>query len=284
MPLTIFSFLLMFFAFLAVWSSTKIKGQPLWLLFLCLGVCVGLYAQVLLPVSILWVGLALLAFFALHKLPHIRPWIFWPLAVYLLVMGMRLLPGFPKIVFIEALPLGRSSHPVGLEYDLAKPIAGLLAFALIAQRCNGYHELWKYFTRFSNWLIPAGVVIVAAVLLGVPFDVKWVWWTPLFIVSNIILSVIPEEAFFRGFLQQPLQNKFGKAIWIVPIVGVLFAAVHSAPPHIAAWKFYTLFALAGSAYAWSFQRTGKTETAIFTHTTVNALHFLFLTYPVYFPI
>ncbi|MES2676176.1 MAG: CPBP family intramembrane glutamic endopeptidase [Pseudomonadota bacterium] len=282
MLLTISSLLLIFFAFIAVWSSSQIKGQPLWLWFLCLGMCVGLYAQVLLPISILWVGLALLLFWGLNKLPHIRPWIFWPLAVYLLIMGMRLLPGFPKVVLIEALPLGMSSHPVGLESSLAKPIAGLLAFALIAQRCNGYHELWKNFIRFENWLISAGVVIALAVLLGVPFDVKWVWWTPFFILSNMILSVIPEEAFFRGFLQQPLQNKFGKVIWIVPVVGVLFAAVHSAPSHIAAWKFYALFAFAGSAYAWSFQRTGKTETAIFAHTAVNALHFLFLTYPVYF--
>jgi len=270
------------FAFVSVWSSFKIKGQPLWLWFLFFGMCVGLYAQVLLPLSILWVGLALLGFFGLYKFPHSRAWIFWPLAVYLLLMGMRLLPGFPIIVFVEPIALGRSNFPVDLHYDLSKPIAGLLAFALIAERCTGYRDVWKCFTQVSNWFIPTLVVLVCAVILGVPFDAKFVWWTPLFILSNIIFSVIPEEAFFRGFLQQPLQKKFGKTIWILPVVGILFAAVHSVPPHVTAWKFYILFGLAGSAYAWSFQRTSKTETAIFTHTAVNAFHFLFLTYPVYF--
>ena len=115
--------------------------------------------------------------------------------------------------------------------------------------------------------------------LGLAVDVKFFIWTPVFIVCNVFFTVIPEEAFFRGLLQQPLQNRFGKTLWIIPLMAVLFALVHIPPTHIDPIKFYAVIGLAGACYAWAYRIRDRIELSIASHTLLNTIHFIFLTYP-----
>lgn len=282
MLLSYISFFILGLAFVAVWTPVKFFAQPLWLLLLLLVLVTALCAQALSAIALVWIALAVTGFFLAEKLPRYRVWIMWPLAIYCLAMGMNLLPGFHSIALITPEHLGVSSIPFGMQYDLAKPIAGLLVFAFIAPRCKNITEIIAALHPSYLWMLPIATVLSLAMFMGLQVDIKYVWWTPIFVASNLLLSTIPEEAFFKSFIQHPLQERWGKKLWFLPLMGLLFAAVHSAPMHVNPWKFYGLLITAGTAYAWSFYRSGKIETAIAAHIGVNTLHFLLLTYPLAF--
>lgn len=269
----------MIFTFIAVWIPGRVVGQPCWLFAFAITLMLAFFAQMLLPIAYLWIVIAFAFFYLLHKKPTLKKFLIVPLALYLLIMGLGILPGFVRIVFIEPELLGDSLIPYGLRGGLSKPVAGLLALAWLAPRCQQLAQFGLIVKNWQVWLLPALLVIALAWALGISIDIKWVWWTPLFVLINTFFTVLPEEAFFRGFLQMPLQKRFGKALWIVPLVAVLFAIVHVPPVQLEVWRFFTIVFIAGLAYAWSFRQFEKVEASVLTHVCVNSMHFIFLTYP-----
>lgn len=279
--LTYLTCALMSLAMIAVWLPGQRFGFA-WLWLLAGTMICAVPAQLMTPIAGLWVALALGLLYLIHRQAEIRVWLTPLLAIYLFAMGFGILPGFSRVTLIEPDLLGQSTAPYGWHFGLAKPIAGLLVFALLGPRCHSPRELFSVIQRWRNWLLPALIVLFAAWGMGVAVDIKWPWWTPLFLLSNCLFSALPEEAFFRTFFQHPLQVRFNKAWWIIPLVGALFACVHVPPVSLEAWRFFLLIFIAGMAYAWSFRQTGRMESALLTHICVNGLHFVLLTYPLAF--
>ena len=277
--LSLFSLLL---AYLSVWSTYSCAGQPLWLWLLGATVVCAFPAQLLTPLALLWLMIAIALFYGLRAQPAVAPWLMPILAIYLFALALQLLPGFSRVELIAPAILGQGETPYGLRFGLAKPLAGLLVFGWLAPRCISLRQLAGVLLRWQFWLLPAVLVMSAAWLLGVAFDPKWLWWTPLFVTCNGFLTVIPEEAFFRSFLQQPLQNRFGNVWWIIPLVAALFACSHVLPLTLDVWRYFAVIFIAGLAYAWSFQHSGKVESAAATHLAVNLLHLVFFVYPLAF--
>ncbi len=269
-------------SFIFVWSPSKIKVIPLWIFPFLLSIFVGVVSGALAPLSVVWISLACVSFYSVRKWARYSTWILILSGFYALVMGMNLLPGFNKIQLISPRLLGDSVNLFSLEYRLAKPIVGLLILASIAQKCESFKEILNSLVLVKKWVLPTLAVLAVGMLLGVAIDVKFFVWTPIFIVCNLFLSVIPEEAFFRGFLQQPLQNRFGKAVWIIPLMGLFFALVHIPPAYINPIKFYIVMGLAGACYAWAYSIKDRIELAIASHILLNVLHFIFLAYPLAF--
>lgn len=280
--LQISSLVFLAFAFIAIWSPKKIGGLAIWCYPFAISVALGFGCNAISVLGLLWIGIALSGFYTLNRWRQYTHWIVVPLAIYCLALGMNLLSGFTPIRLFEPQLLGNSLHPFGLEFKFAKPIVGLLVLAFIAQHCVGWREVGGLLLPLYKWIIPTLAVLAIGVVLGLSVDIKILWWTPVFIICNLFFSVIPEEAFFRGFIQQPLHNKFDKAVWIVPIVAVLFALVHMPPDHIDPLKFYALIGLAGVCYAWVYQLKQRIELSIAAHCLLNSTHFLFFTYPLSF--
>jgi membrane protease YdiL (CAAX protease family) len=273
---------LMALAMVAVWIPRRIYGQPCWLWLMVGAIACAFPGQLLLPIALLWIAIAFALFYWLYKKPGFTRWLLPLLAIYLFVFALGILPGFLRITVIEPELLGNSTVPYGLRVGFAKPIAGLLIFAWLARRCDSVGEVWIVIKRWPLWLLPALAVLVFAWALGVVIDIKWPWWTPLFILSNALFTALPEEAFFRSLFQQPLHRRFGNAWWIIPLVGFLFAAAHVPPTDLDMWRFFVVIFIAGTAYAWSYRQSGRVETAVLTHVAVNSLHFILLIYPVAF--
>lgn len=277
--LQILTIILISIAFVSVWSSLRIKGTPLWLAPFSLALALGLACNALSYLSLAWILLALLGFYSAQKWAQSARWMLVVLGIFVLAMGMNLLPGFNKIQLISPRLLGNSTHLFALEFRLAKPIAGLFVLAFIAQRCGSLKELMQSLLMLKHWVLPTLAVLAVGMLLGLAVDVKFFMWTPIFILSNLFFSVIPEEAFFRGFMQQPLHNRFGKALWIIPLMAILFALVHTPPAYMDPLTFYALIGLAGACYAWVYSIKQRIELAIAAHCLLNTLHFIFFTYP-----
>ena len=269
-------------SFIAVWSPWCFYRQPLWLWLLIFAVFLALPANLLTPLALVWISIGMAGCYWAQRQARGLVWVMIPLAIYLFVMAVGVLPGFTRITLIEPALLGDGATPYGLRIVLAKPIAGLLVLGWLAPRCPSWSAVGRLVLRWQQWLPPAVFVLLVAWLLGLAVDVKWLWWTPLFILFNTLFTVLPEEAFFRTFFQQPLEQRFGNAWWILLLVGVLFALAHVVPVNVELWQPFTVIALAGVAYAWAYRQSGCVESAVLAHMAVNSLHFVLLVYPLGF--
>jgi membrane protease YdiL (CAAX protease family) len=108
---------------------------------------------------------------------------------------------------------------------------------------------------------------------------KWLPFTPIFLVTNLLFTCVAEEAFFRGFLQDRLaramaHTRYGAAFAII-CSGLLFGLAHVG----GGLPLILLASLVGLGSGLAYHRTQRLEAAIVTHFIVNAVHFICFTYP-----
>lgn len=98
--------------------------------------------------------------------------------------------------------------------------------------------------------------------------------------SNLILTSIPEEGFFRGFMQRELcrylQNmRAGKYIALI-VSSLIFTATHFYwSPNLSVQAFVFLASL---LYGGVYLISGRIESAILTHFAFNFIHMTFFSY------
>ncbi|HEU4641464.1 MAG TPA: CPBP family intramembrane glutamic endopeptidase [Gemmatimonadaceae bacterium] len=149
---------------------------------------------------------------------------------------------------VTALHLFLAARPLqGVGYvhlvrrrELALAVAAFLLFAVVALPIG-------LATGFLRWG-PSGAPV--RVLL-----------TPIIIY---LATGIPEELLFRGLIQNLLGRWLG-ARAALPIASVVFGLAHLPDP-----RYVLLATLAGLAYGWVYQRTGKITAAAVTHALVDA--------------
>lgn len=174
---------------------------------------------------------------------------------------------------------------------------GFTLYPNFAKALAGYFIiiwLWgPYGLGHDKGRVPAALLIgggILAVLCAARFvfDIAWqpklpagIFW---FVLINVGITVVAEEAFFRLLLQDGLAKlaltagaKNQRAVrWGAAAVATLvFALAHAPITHPLFW----LFLLAGGVYALVYQYTGRFSAAIATHFGVNILHFTLLEYP-----
>lgn len=268
----------------SAWYKPKFFYLSLWEMGSLAIIALALWSKIILPIGLLWIGVAYLSLRLTPLVKNTKIKVFGGslLFVYLLAMGMNALPGFESFTLVPSQTLGRSTLPFALEYTLAKPFAGLFVFAFIAQRTESVAEFSRVLFSakgLAYWGLPSMVLIAIALVAGLQWDVKWLPWFALFMLTNLTMTVIQEEAFFKCFLQQPLQAWQGNKLWILVVVALPFALLHTPKPGVNPLAFYGILLLAGAAYAWPYFKTKKLESAIATHWVVNCFHLVFLTYP-----
>ncbi|GAD32075.1 putative membrane associated protease [Photobacterium leiognathi lrivu.4.1] len=98
------------------------------------------------------------------------------------------------------------------------------------------------------------------------------WW--LFLLNNLLLTCVAEEAFFRGFIQQSLSKQFG---WII---GIAMASLLFGLVHIHGGLLLVAFAtLAGVGYGLIYRYSSRLWVAVLFHFLFNFAHLLLFTYP-----
>lgn len=279
--------LLLMLALCAVWlparPCTGALRLPPWLALLLLALMAALLAAQVDAVGVL--GLLLLGL-AAWRLPHAR--YAWQDGLLLsLVIGLSLLlalhrwPGFSNPLVLPRQALSAGALPFALHANLDKGAAGLLLLALLTRRCHAPQE-WRDALRRA--LLPGLLTIAAVMLLGclagmLRPDPKWPPEAALFLTLNLLLTVVAEEAFFRGLLQQRLQvvlrGRRGGTTLTVLLSALLFGLAHLG----GGLPYAALASVAGLGYAIAYQRSGRIEAAIAVHFALNAVHFLGFSYP-----
>ncbi|OEZ60666.1 CPBP family intramembrane glutamic endopeptidase [Duganella sp. HH105] len=196
-------------------------------------------------------------------------------------LAIHKLPGFSNPVVIAGAVFSEGAKPFTQYANFDKGAVGLILLALICQRTASFAELGGVLRK--TWpvlLVTVGVVMALATGAGFVHPAfKLPDVTPQFLAVNLFFTVVAEEAFFRGFVQARLASamsgwRYGS--WVaVACSALLFGAAH-----LAGGPLYAgLAAIAGLGYAYAYQRTERIEAPILVHIALNAVHFIFFTYP-----
>lgn len=193
----------------------------------------------------------------------------------------HVVPGFANYKVISDATFSTGALPYSQYFNYDKALIGLALIAFCVPVCKE-RSRWRAMLKATlPWSLLVFIVVVSlAVLIGyVRFDPKlppelflWAW-------INLFFTCIPEEALFRGFVQQGLQHRLrdsrhGELIALTA-ASVLFGLAHFA----GGLRYIFLATVAGFGYGWIYQRTRAIESSILVHFMVNALHFVFFTYP-----
>lgn len=179
-------------------------------------------------------------------------------AVLWLPLELRLLPSLPVapprgydalklVALVHGLFLFLVARPVpGVGYtfrlrrsDVARALAAFVAYAAVALPAG----LAAHFLAWHPRLAPAA--LAAPVLI-------------------YLVTGVPEEFLFRGVIQNTLTRLLG------PRAGLGLAAVVFGLAHLPDPRYAALAAVAGVAYGWVYQRTGRITASAITHAAVDA--------------
>jgi membrane protease YdiL (CAAX protease family) len=263
--ITLFAFLFLGGALLSLWFKREPK---IWGTLVCLSILSGMVAG-----HITWIGLAYIILLALL-------WIFYDrkpnLAIFLALVclgisfKLRLLPGYHPFFITPKFAIG-----------LENPLIGLFPLALLVPLAKDLRD-WKAVMKGLG--IGCVGIALLAVLATISGATQWDFKLPSYIgirlLSNLILTCIPEEGFYRGFIQKTLcdtfQNtKMGNILALI-ITSLLFSASHifwSPNLGILAFTFLT-----GLLYGGVYLYSGKIESAILCHFLFNLIHMTFFSY------
>lgn len=204
---------------------------------------------------------------------------------------------YPLLLRVERFYPG--GEPFALYLNVGKALAGyLLLFWLLYQPAYG-----GYWRKTSTWAMPwivttdallvLLVVVTAAFTLPLAVVPKFSAEIAVFLINNLIITCVAEEVFMRllvqrqlGLWTQAVVGKFDRfrktriaqlLVEVVPIVvaTILFAATHGGPASPA----FSIFLLAGAAYALAYSLNKSVWSSVAVHFGVNALHIGLLEYP-----
>jgi membrane protease YdiL (CAAX protease family) len=280
-PLVTASFTFMILAILSMWILRHLYiWGPLLAISYVLASFAGMVSHVaLIPITILFVCHYGISF-------NLSGWLRFSLVMVAAVVSFglnwHLVVGFKNPLIINNLQLSSDAIPLRWYLNFDKPFTGLFVLGL-------YLPLIKNNIRFLKVAIMAlgWTLLSVFVLLGwsyyagmIAWDIKWFAFFPLFLILNFFLVVIPEEAFYRGFLQREitlqLKNRAAGLLAIL-VVSLLFAASHIL--FVPSFNFFIAALLASFAYGGIFLLTDAIESSIITHFLINMFHLLFFTYP-----
>ena len=216
------------------------------------------------------------------KRPLVRGGLAIVILIVALLLGFNVFPGFHNTTVVDQIRLSPNSAPYTLRLSFGKIVAGILLLSLCYQSFIVTGKEWFEALRRSLPISTLNIVVILALalLLGfVRFEPKWSDFFWPWAIAMLFFTVMAEEAFFRGFIQNELQlslkkYRFGQIIALV-VAAVLFGLSHLG----ASATYIFLSILAGLGYGLAFQRSGRIEMSMLAHFALNTARFLLVTYP-----
>jgi len=216
------------------------------------------------------------------------------LSLWLIALAAHLLPGFNNLLVLDNVRASELSTAYSMYLNIDKPLIFFILLlsvptllksdhvqdkALLFMPTSGDDQILKKTQQYIVQLVI--LAILFAIIFGLAYalglikpDVKVPQWWLVFAFSNLLLTCVAEEAFFRGFVQQTLVKKYG-AIAALSTTSVLFGVAH-----FAGGGAYVLVAsIAGLLYGLVHYWYRNLYLPILLHFILNMTHLLFFTYP-----
>lgn len=259
-------FLLFTLALISVWIR---RDPKIWGPLLAVTLLSGFFSGIVEGEGILWAIASLGLWIGYLKKPH--PLLFVAFLPFAAVLLFHLASGFPPIYITPHFRMGLQ-EPLLLGFF---PLAFLVP---LAQKREEWMEALK-----GAMLGGAGIGLLALIAFGlhvVSFEAKLPSFFALRAWSNLFLTCIGEESFFRGFVQRELGMYLagvkGGNLWALLISTLLFTGAHVYwSPNLEVLGFVFLASLLyGGVYLYK----GRIESAILTHFLLNLVHMVFFSY------
>jgi membrane protease YdiL (CAAX protease family) len=266
--------------FLAALAGFWFQARRLGLVLLLAGYSSALWSGLLAPAALPWLLLLLLAGWAARQ--QQRPWQYGGHALFIalaLALSLHWLPGFHNLRVIDAVHFTPEAAPFTLYLNLDKPLAGfwlILCLPWLGER---------YCLRRTLGVAARYGLLTSAVCMGMAWSFGLLGWAPkmpaqtwLWLLNNLLLVSLAEEALFRGYLQGGLRRLLASRqyaeVWAIGSAATLFGLAHAA----AGWRMALVAGVAGVGYGLAYRRGGL-RAAVLTHVALNTVHFLCFTYP-----
>lgn len=260
---SVFTFLALSLSLLSVWIRRDVKiWGGLLVLSLFLGLVEGAITMMGLIITTGW-ALLWIAYPKQHK----RAMRLWLLILFIILsfgFKFHLFPGYETTLITPRFLLGFET-----------PLLGLFPLALLVPLAKSRTD-WKAVTIGLLWGI-LGITILACLAISsgaIQWQFKLPSNAPERFLSNLILTAIPEEAFYRGFLQKELcsylKNKRGGQWMALGLTSLIFTLAHvywSPSLDILGFVF-----LAGLLYGAVYLISKRIESAILCHFLLNFVH------------
>ncbi len=285
----ILTFILLALSVCAVWTkeiNVSTYKVPLWIAFFISAIASAVAHQYLDWTAV--VGILVFCLFAFSS-KYIKKYrIVYVLHLILigglaLLLGLGKLPGFHNPAIVSNLQFTPEGLPFTQRLRIDGITAGVILLAAFCQPVRSWNE-WVIILRKSAPIILVTLLVMFSVgfaLNYVSIDMKFIPYTLVFFVANLLFTCVIEESFFRGFLQENFSKllanwKYG-AVASMVFIAVLFGLVHFA----GGLLYMGLATLAGLFYGYAKYHVKHIEAAILTHFSVNAVHVVAFTFPNY---
>jgi uncharacterized protein len=278
--------------FAAAFFASEVHGcarrLPAWAQVACPALLAIPYALVSIDSGAFsWIWLALYVFFpaamafAARLVPERSV---WPLLAILLVLGLSVdlrwfQPAWPPhlSIFNKILLLDAGIY----AFVFLRPIEGA-GFSLCLTRCDVSHGL-REFLFYLPIALPLGLLLgflhahslTLAQVKALPGQFALAWIFTFFFIA------VPEELFFRGWVQNLLERRFGQRRMgrtaALIVTAALFGLSHfnKRAAHFN-WRYVLLAAIAGLFYGRAWLRERRVGASAVTHATVDSVWSLFL--------
>ncbi len=204
------------------------------------------------------------------------------LAGLALAAALHLVPGFNNPKLFEGVKVTEDAIPFTLYWNYDKAFAALAILIAIGKpgklsAININTVLWS--------LICLTVLLV--IVFPIAFSFGMVEWHPklpdillVWVFSNLFITCVAEEAYFRGLWQRQIRVSLEKYSGYAPAIAVMLASILFGLAHFpGGYAYMVLSMIAGLAYGLAYQLTNRLEAAILVHFLFNLVHLLLFTYP-----
>lgn len=212
----------------------------------------------------------------------------WVIGASALALALHAVPGIHNPLVLDGIRWRPGDPPFSLRASFDKACAGLMLLATVAPRCRNLATARALLPTLTQ-----AALLTTAVALGL----AWAWgltepagtWprvpgrpeaVPLFLVLNLLVTCVAEEAFFRGLLQAAWMRRWAGWGARGVVAATALAAALFGLAHLGGGPQMVLLAtLVGLGSGWAFARTRCIEAAVLVHFAVNAVHLLAFSYP-----
>ncbi|MCA7950751.1 CPBP family intramembrane metalloprotease [Burkholderia seminalis] len=200
-------------------------------------------------------------------------------AALAVALSLHLIPGFHNPLVIGPTRFTPDAVPFTMYLNLDKPLVGLWLLWALPWVAPDVAQPRALRTGAVAAVATAAACLAGALAFGmVGWAPKWPASGWLWLVNNLLLVTLAEEALFRGYVQGGLTRAlraFSWGPWAALAIGaVLFGAAHAA----GGWQWIVLGTVAGAGYGLAWRRGGLLAAAI-AHGGLNVVHFGLFTYP-----
>jgi len=199
-----------------------------------------------------------------------------------IAMTLHICPGFQAWKLSQKMQISSDAYPYALFPHFDTPFTGLfpLALSIPLIRTRMYMRSTAVYTIIITALGVAVMIMLALYLRFVKYDPKLPHISVAWLIANFFLVTLPQEAFFRGFVQKELSEyvhiRGGRGISVC-ITALLFGLLHLS--FICSLTYFLCTFIAGLIYGSLYTITRSIESPIFCHYVFNVIHFFFFTYP-----